>query len=82
MKNVKLLLLVFLILSCAVETNEEPFNEPAVEWTFVACEGNYGSSNGSIFMINNKGITQEIKDVGDVVNSLTVYKNKLIDWSC
>ena len=78
MKDIKLLLMVFLFLGCAVETNEEPFTEPAPEWTFVACEGNYGSSNGSIFMINNKGITQELKDVGDVVNSLTVYKNKLI----
>ena len=78
MRYIKSLLIIFLILGCAVETNEEPFTEPAPEWTFVACEGNYGSSNGSIFMINNKGITQELKDVGDVVNSLTVYKNKLI----
>lgn len=78
MKNIKLLFLIFFVISCDVETNDEPIIEPKPEWTFVACEGNYGSSNGSISMINNDGVYKEVKDVGDVVNSLTVYKNKLI----
>ena len=78
MKKISFVFLFLLIISCTVENVEEPIIEPKPEWTFVACEGNYGSSNGSIFMINNVGITKEIEDVGDVVNSLTVYKNKLI----
>ncbi len=71
MKKISFVFLFLLIISCTVENVEEPIIEPKPEWTFVACEGNYGSSNGSIFMINNVGITKEIEDVGDVVNSLT-----------
>ncbi len=47
------------------------------EWIFVANEGNYGSSNGSLSMINNEGEVYHIEDLGDVVQSLEVYGDKL-----
>jgi hypothetical protein len=48
------------------------------EWVFVANEGNFGASNGSISMINNNNEVYHIEEVGDVVQSLEVYKDKLI----
>ena len=54
-------------------------NEPIVqEWVFVSGEGNFGASNGSISMINNNGDVSIIDEVGDIVQSLEVYKDKLI----
>ena len=47
-------------------------------WVFVANEGNYGSTNGSITMINQDGETSQLAAVGDVVQSLEVYEDKLI----
>lgn len=49
----KFLLLLFVCYSC----ESDPIAEivPKDKWMFVACEGNFGSSNGSIYMINQKG---------------------------
>ena len=47
-------------------------------WVFIANEGNYGSSNGSISMIDNQGNIFSIDNVGDIVQSIEVYNNKLI----
>ena len=47
-------------------------------WTFIANEGNYGSSNGSISMIDDFGNVFETEPIGDVVQSLEVYNDKLI----
>ena len=47
-------------------------------WVFVANEGNFGSSDGSITMINQDGQTYQLEAVGDVVQSLEVYQDKLI----
>ena len=71
----KFLLLLFVCYSC----ESDPIAEivPKDKWMFVACEGNFGSSNGSIYMINQNGDIKSIDDVGDVVQSLEVYKNKL-----
>ena len=77
-KKIFLLTFFTLILACNVDDDDLINNVPAFEWTFIACEGNYGSSNGSITMINGKGDIKELNDIGDVVNSLAVYKNKLI----
>ena len=46
-------------------------------FTFVACEGNYGSSNGSISIIDAMGNVSSIENIGDVVQSVEVYENKL-----
>jgi hypothetical protein len=71
----KFLFLLFICCSC----ESDPITEivPKDKWMFVACEGNFGSSNGSIYMINQKGDVKSIDDIGDVVQSLEVYKNKL-----
>jgi len=47
-------------------------------WVFVANEGNYGASDGSLSMIDDKGNVYETEAIGDVVQSLEVYENKLI----
>ena len=69
---------VFIILfGCQPDDNLVTNQSPSVEWTFVACEGNYGASNGSITLINNLGEIKSVDNVGDVVQSIEVYKNKL-----
>ena len=66
-----------LFISCEADKNEI-FVEPVInQWVFVACEGNFGASNGSISMINELGEVKHIKELGDVVQSVEVYKNKL-----
>ena len=47
-------------------------------WTFIANEGNFGASNGSISMIDDFGNVYETESLGDVVQSLEVYNDKLI----
>jgi len=77
MKKYFFITFLIFVLGCQVDDNEGLNQSPSVEWTFVACEGNYGASNGSITMINNLGEISSISDVGDVVQSIEVYKNKL-----
>ena len=67
-----LLLTPIVFLSCS--SSDEIVNS---KWTFIACEGNYGASNGSIYMINQFGQVDSIMDVGDVVQSLKIHNNKL-----
>ncbi len=77
MKNLKLfILLSLLILSCSNDVNNEILNQPK-SFTFIACEGNFGASNGSVFMINEIGDVSSVNEIGDVVQSLEVYNNKL-----
>ena len=47
-------------------------------WVFVANEGKFGASNGSISMINDYGKLITIEEIGDVVQSIEIYNNKLI----
>mgnify|MGYP003125452957 CR=1 FL=1 len=77
MRIIAILLLGFLINGCSDSLTQS--NEPTPqEWVFVACEGNFGASNGSISMINQDGSVMEVTEVGDVVQSLEVYENKLV----
>ena len=71
MKKLILLISIFII-SCS--ENDEIIN---TEWVFVACEGNYGASNGSVYMINQFGEMDSIPNLGDVVQSVGVHENKL-----
>ena len=71
MKKLMLLLSVFIV-SCS--ENDEIINS---EWVFIACEGNYGASNGSVYMINQFGQIDSIPNLGDVVQSVEVHENKL-----
>ena len=47
-------------------------------WVFVANEGNLGSSNGSISMIDQDGNISHTESIGDVVQAIEVYGDKLI----
>ena len=72
----KKIYIIFLITLSAVscQINEEISNS---EWIFIACEGNYGASNGSVYMINSFGEIDSIPNLGDVVQSVEVHENKL-----
>lgn len=76
MKKIIVFLLTFLI-SCNTENDDNILTPESNQWVFVACEGNFGASNGSITMINNLGDIKSINDLGDIVQSIEVYKNKL-----
>ena len=79
--KIKVLMLVCSILvfvACeddSISSNDVSEN---TSWTFVANEGAYGSSNGSISMIDTFGNVYETESIGDVVQSLEVYNDKLI----
>ena len=68
-------LILFTITSCSDNVSAD-LNEEKT-WVFVACEGNFGASNGSISMINELGEVYSVENVGDVVQSVEVYENKL-----
>ena len=53
-------------------------NENNHSWVFIANEGNFGSSDGSISMIDDFGNIYNTGPIGDVVHSLEVYGDKLI----
>tara|TARA_B100000579_G_scaffold430244_1_gene443290 strand:- start:1090 stop:2076 length:987 start_codon:yes stop_codon:yes gene_type:complete len=48
------------------------------DYAFIANEGNFGSSNGSISMIDAFGSVINYENIGDVVQSIEVYGDKLI----
>ena len=52
--------------------------ESMTELIFVACEGNFGASNGSIYTLKSSGDVEFIENVGDIVQSMEVYGDKLI----
>ena len=75
MKYLKILLFTIIIYSCSNSETEQTFNNRS--FVFVACEGNFGASNGSIHIIDENGETSSVNNIGDVVQSLEVYNNKL-----
>ena len=77
MKHFILCLTILIVTGCenSVSSNEVSEN---TSWTFVANEGNYGASNGSISMIDEFGNLYETESIGDIVQSLYVYEDKLI----
>lgn len=76
MKKIIFFVAIFLV-SCDLDSGEDLIIPQSNEWVFVACEGNFGASNGSITMINNLGEVKSVNDLGDIVQSIEVYKNKL-----
>ena len=76
MKKILLILVpLFLTTSCQDQSVEPTENS---SWTFVANEGDFGASNGSVSMIDDNGNIFETESLGDIVQSLAVYENKLI----
>ena len=78
MKKVIFVLLPLLLITACDDNNPASSNEQNTSWLFVANEGSYGASNGTISMINEFGEVYETEAIGDVVQSLAVYQDKLI----
>ena len=66
--------------SCVTDTDGDGIcdENENTSWVFVANEGNYGASNGSVSMIDDAGNVFETEALGDIVQSVEVYENKLI----
>ena len=84
----KFLLSLVLLLITACENTTPPTQTNSLgndtsqlentSWVFVANEGTYGASNGSISMIDEYENIYETEAIGDVVQSIAVYRDKLI----
>ena len=72
MKN-KFILILFLFISC--DNNLGFDNEKRL--TFIASEGNFGSSNASISVFQGPNQIQKVSNIGDVIQSIKVYDDKL-----
>ena len=75
MKKIILLMLTLLLITC---DNPNEADQNNTSWVFVANEGNLGNTEGTISMIDDFGNVYETDIIGDVVNSLEVYEDKLI----
>ena len=73
MKRIYLLSLFIFSIGCEDNIEKNDTNDLLI----VASEGNFGSSNGSLSIFKGKEKIQTIDDVGDVVQSITTYNNKL-----
>ena len=73
----KLFITLLLLVGCSSNPIVDN-TEQTTQWIFVANEGNFGASNGSITMINNNDEVYHVEEVGDVVQSLEVYNDKLL----
>ena len=73
----KLFITLLLLVGCSSNPIVDN-TEQITQWIFVANEGNFGASNGSITMINNNDEVYHVEEVGDVVQSLEVYNDKLL----
>ena len=77
MKKISLLIMLSLLLFTCENPNSSEDAENS-SWVFVANEGIYGSGEGTISMIDDSGNVFETDALGDVVQSLEVYGDKLI----
>jgi len=75
----QVLLLIGVLLSFTSCEKEDLIleNTLSTELIFVANEGNFGTSNGSVSVIKDDQVIQTIPNIGDVVQSLLVHQNKL-----
>jgi hypothetical protein len=72
MKN-KFIIILFLFISC--DNNSGFDNEKRL--TFIASEGNFGSSNASISVFQGPNQIQKVSNIGDVIQSIKVHDDKL-----
>jgi hypothetical protein len=68
---------VFFITGCSDDSSSVSGPTASNSYVFVACEGNYGASNGTVYMVDEHGNTSSIGSLGDVVQSVEVHGNKL-----
>ncbi len=77
MKRMLLCLIILIIAGCENSVSSDQNTENS-SWVFVANEGSFFGSNGTISMIDNFGNVDETDALGDVVQALEVYNNQLI----
>ena len=68
---------MFLMTGCSDDGNTVSGPTTSSNYVFVACEGNFGSSDGTVYVIDEYGNTSNIGSLGDVVQSVEVHGNKL-----
>ncbi|SVB13144.1 uncharacterized protein METZ01_LOCUS165998, partial [marine metagenome] len=72
----KIVLLSLIIIMGCEDTKQELIEENQL--VFIASEGNYGSNNGSISVFRDGKEIQQLKNIGDVLQSIFVHNDKLI----
>ena len=77
MKRVLLLVVVLIMVGCdsSSTSSSQPENS---SWVFVANEGDFFGNNGYVSMIDEFGNQFDSEVLGDVVQALAVYEDKLI----
>ena len=78
MKNIFVILLTLLLISCDKSSTNPNTCCNSNQWIFIANEGNMGDYDGSISMIAENGTILQTESLGDVVQSIEVYEDKLI----
>lgn len=76
-----LISVVFFITGCNDDDNPlsvDPSPVNSESWFFVANEGNFGSTNGTISMISDNGSVFTTDVIGATVQAIEVYNDKLI----
>ena len=77
MKRVLLLVVVLIMVGC--DSSSTSSNQPEnSSWVFVANEGDFFGNNGYVSMIDEFGNQFDSEVLGDVVQALAVYEDKLI----
>ena len=76
MKYLSFIAICLFFITC--DNPSSSIQDKNTSWTFVANEGALGTSNGSISMIDDFGNVYQTDPIGDVVQSMEVYENKLI----
>lgn len=74
-KTLLFIITLFFITCDSPNTSNDSEN---MSWVFVANEGDLGASNGSISMIDDDGNVSETHALGEIVQSVEVYNDKLI----
>ena len=69
----KFIFILFLFISC---DNNTGYNKEE-KLTFIASEGNFGRSNASISVFQGPNQIQKVSNIGDVIQSIMVYNDKL-----
>lgn len=77
MKRIFFLVSIVLFITGCDDSSSVSGPMPSSSYVFVACEGNYGASNGTVYAIDDYGNTSSIGSLGDVVQSVEVHGDKL-----
>ena len=72
----KIILLLFILAySCEDNVNDNDINNDNWNLIFIASEGSYGDSDGSITVFNNNEKIQTVENIGDVDDDLTFFRS-------